>query len=436
MDDIKTLQRFRAPLGEPDAGVRSRVRARTDELIAQRGLAGGDRTQRRLMRRPLLVLAVAAAIAVSAALAAAESGVLELIGVQQDSTTPVPSSAEAPVRYVLGDQLFGASGGPQQLGAASTGQTAWSDAVPSPDGSTLLYEAANAQGQPGTALRLHDLVSGADQMLAADAFAPVWGADGTIAYGKTEHRQSSGGDLGAEILARVQVRATPTAQPIDWIRTPGAYVPIAWAGKRLLVQQLGVNGQPGSLLALDGPAQTHQLATGWLAALSPDGRQAIVSDGSPDSRPTGPVLRLIDTTNGTIQAVLDLRQASPDGLPWSAAAAAGPGDWSGDSVILPDAAGVLELVVHSNTLSLKKVARFTGDPGIRGAEYHETRFMSHDAHQIIVKAFVLPSSGAGGTMLQSVLVCDLDKKTCVRGGDAGTPDHWLGLVNNPSRPLP
>jgi hypothetical protein len=431
VDELAALERFRVQLGAPEADARARVRARAERLIAERG-----RRRRPLTARPLVILVAVAAVATSAALAGAAGGLLELVGVAQQPGATVPTTGGSPVLYVLGEQLFGLPGGPQRLGEPSTGESAWADAVPSPDGSQLLYEATNAHRQPGRALRLHDLGSGADKQLAADAFAPVWRADGMIAYGKTAHRNTSGGDVGAVFPARVEVRATPSAVASDWITTPGSYVPVAWAGERLLVEELAGDGATATLLALDGPGQIERLADGWLAALSPDGRLAVVSAGAPNGRPTGPLIRLVDTATGAVRAGLDLRQASVAGLSWGALAGTGPGDWTGTRIVLPAAAGVLVLSTTANAVEIDKVARFSGDAGIRGAEYHEARFLDASGRRIIVKADVLLPSGSGGQALQSVLLCDLDQNTCARGSDAGTPDHWLGLVANPSRPLP
>jgi hypothetical protein len=381
-----------------------------------------------------VILVVLVALAASAALASATGGLLELFGVQQQPSAPVPSIESSPARYLLGDEVFGFAGGPQRLGEPTTGETAWADAVLSTDGSRLLYEAANEEGQPGRALRFHDLRSGADEELAPDAFAPAWRADGVIAYGMTARRKSSGGDVGAVFPARVVVQTTVAGAARDWIGSPGAYVPVAWARTRLLVEELGDNGAV-SLLALAGPEDVRRLADGWLAALSPDGRLAVVAEGAANGRPTGPVIRLVDTATGAVRSELDLRQASVDGLSWGALAVSGPGDWTGTKIVLPAATGVLVLSESADALQIDKVVRFTGDAGIRGAEFHEARFLDVGGRHIMVKADVMATSGSNGAV-QSVLACDLDESTCARGSDAGSPDHWLGLVTNPSRPLP
>lgn len=429
MDEMTDLTRFRARLARPDAGARERVRIRTERLIA----AGGPR-RRLVSARPLVVLLVAAAVAIAAAIAGAAGGLLDLVGVAEQPNATVPTINGSRAHYLLGNQLFATPGKPQQLGQVSTGESAWPDAVPSRDGSKLIYEAPNEHGQPGRALRLHDLGSGADEELAADAFAPAWRADGMLAYGKTAHRKSTGGDVGAVFPARVEVRSKPGDAAGEWITTPGNYVPVAWAGRRLLVEQLAGDGASASLLALDAPEQARRLADGWLAALSPGGRLAAVSIGASNGRPSGPMIRLVDTVTGKVDATLDLRDASIDGLSWRALAATGPGDWTGTRIVLPAAGGVLVLSARANALAIDRIARFTGDTGIRGAEYQEARFLDLTGRQIIVKADVLAPSGNGQSR-QSALVCDLEQNKCARGSDAGTPDHWLGLVANPSRPL-
>jgi hypothetical protein len=431
--EITELRWFRSELDVPEPGTRERVRTRTERLIA----AGQPRRRALRARRRLIALAAVAVVGViaAAALAGAAGGLLELVGVAQQPSATVPTLHGASAHYLLGDQLFAGSGPPQQLREPSTGESAWPDAVPSPDGTTLLYEAANRGGQPGRALRLHNLATGADQEVAADAFAPAWRANGMIAYGKTAQRRSTGGDVGAVFPARVQVRATPSGAASNWITTPGTYVPVAWARSRLLVEELAADGAGASLLALDGPGESERLASGWLVALSPDGRVALVSAGALDGQ-GGPVIRLVDTVTGAIRAALDLRQASIDGLSWRALAATGPGDWAGTHIVLPAAGGMLVLFARADTLEIAKVARFTGDNGIRGAEYQEARMLNAAGSQVIVKAAVLPSSGSGGQSLQSALVCDLHQNRCTRGSDAGTPAHWLSLIANPSRPLP
>jgi len=429
MDEMSAVRGFGAAFGVPDDAARTRVRARTEQLVNVRP----RRRARFRSGRVLIALAVLALLAF-AALAGAASGLLQLFGVQEQPGTAVPSLSGSPARYVLGDRLFGFADGPQNLGEPATGESAWADAVPSPDATKLLYEAANAQGQAGRALRIHDVVSGNDEELVADAFAPVWRADGVIAYGKTAHRNSSGGDVGAVIPARVVVRSGLRSAPTDWISTPGDYVPLAWARRRLLVERLGANGT-ATLLAVDGPGLVRRLADGWLDALSQDGRLAAISDDGAGGRPTGPLIRLVDTANGAVAAELDVRRSSVDGLSWGALAAAGPGDWSGSTIVVPAGGGVLVLSTRKGALAIEKVARFTADAGVRGAEYLEAHFVGPGSRTILVKAAVLSPRATSGQARQSVLACDIDKSACLRGGPAGSPAHWLGLVANPSRPL-
>jgi hypothetical protein len=431
MDELAELSRFRAELGVPDAARRLRVLTRTEELLLERTQA-----RRRFAMRPLVILLAAVALAAFVALAAEAGGLLDVFGVERQPNEAVPRIDGAQPVYVLGDKLFGARGGPQRLGELASGESAWAGAVPAGDESAkLVYEATNAGGQPGRALRIHDLDSGLDEELVPDAFAPAWRADGVLAYGKTVKRHTRGGDIGAVFPARVEVRRTALGPAVTWIAPPGAYVPVAWAGQRLLVEQLGDDGA-AFLLALDRPGELERLATGWLEALSPDGRLALVAEGAALGRPTGPLLRLVDTRTGAVRAELDLRRASVTGASWGALAAAGPGDWAGQRIVLPAGAGVLVLSASAHTLEIEKLARFAGDASMRGAEYHEARFLDPGGRRIVVKADVLAPGASSGRSLQSALVCSLDRDACVRGGDAVSSSHPLGLVTNPSRPLP
>src|SRR6059058_543451 len=118
MDELAALSRFRAELGALDAARRLRVRTRTEELIFVRRHA-----RRRFAMRPLVVLLAGVALAAAAALAAEAGGLLDVFGVERQPNATVPRVDGAQPVYVLGDNLFGARGGPQRLGELATGET-------------------------------------------------------------------------------------------------------------------------------------------------------------------------------------------------------------------------------------------------------------------------------------------------------------------------
>jgi hypothetical protein len=140
----------------------------------------------------------------------------------------------------------------------------------------------------------------------------------------------------------------------------------------------------GASRATAGAAGTPALSV--MAALTPSRHHArganLWLDWIATCRASPHWLQLIDTTNGSVQTTLDLRQTSIDGLAWGALAPDGPGDWTGDNIVLPNAAGALLLSANQNVLRIDRVARFNGDPGIRGAEYHEARYLNTDPRQI------------------------------------------------------
>ncbi|MDP9223909.1 MAG: hypothetical protein M3P18_08635 [Actinomycetota bacterium] len=189
------------------------------------------------------------------------------------------------------------------------------------------------------------------------------------------------------------------------------------------------------LYALNGPGTAREIAHGALIAMSPDGTHLVVAkDAAPDGIPSSPNLELVDLATGAVTSTLDLREVTPPDLTTGQLLRGGAGDWLDNRIVYPAPAGAVILDTSNDVLTLVNVAHFTGDDGLRGAEYHEARFTGTTGDQIIERAVVLPPSGHGGQMLPSALVCDLTATTCTRGSVAENPTEPLTLVDNPSRP--
>jgi hypothetical protein len=416
MDELDALRAFRAPLEAVDADARARVAARiAHEPVRRRSPA------RR--RRAVLVLAILAATLIAAAISGATNGVLSLVGVTDDASTLVPVAGGSSVPatgYVLGNELHDAAGNVYRLSVPAGPASFLTDAQGSPSGQ-VVYVA----GTMNQSLRLFDPTTGIDSEIDASGTLPAWRHDGVLAY--VQYAPGTGASK-----ATIVVRSSPTAPATTWA-TGFGYEPLAWAGDSLIVAQQ-LTGPAPKLLAFTGPGAVRELGSGALVAISPDGTQLLIADGaSLDGIPSSPHLRLVELASGKTVATLDLSTIA-HGVEVGTIVPGGTGAWENGRIVFPAPAGVVVLAVTADGLTLAKVASFTGDRGLRGAEYHEARFVDASANRVIVKAVVLPPSGKGGTMLPSALICDLSADTCRRGAVAENPAQPLTLIYDESRP--
>lgn len=417
MDELDALRRFRAPLAVPAAGARERV----SERLAHPPRARAPR------RRAALVVVLAALALALVAISGAADGVLSTIGVTRDEGSAVPATGATPVPYIAGRTYHDARGVVHDLAAVGTG---FPDALVAASGEVIYTAPTENPNLPD--LRLFDPATGSDTLIVASATTPAWRRDGALAY---SHRTPAPGKM-PDFDQMLEVRASPTAPPVTWSAGADAFQPIAWAGSTLIASTFGTDGSGvASLFVLSGPGEARELAHGALVAISPDGTRVVVaSKAAPDGIPSSPDLELIELATGAVEARLDLRQVTPPALTTGQILPAGAGDWLGSRIVFPAPAGAVVLSSDNGTLTLVSVARFTGDAGLRGAEYHEARFTGTTGNDVIERAIVLPPSGKGGQMLPSALVCDLAAARCTRGSVAENIGEPLTLVYNPSRP--
>jgi hypothetical protein len=418
MDELDALRAFRAPLATVDADARARVAARIQHEPPVR------RRLRPHRPRLALVFAIAATMLIAAAVSGATDSALSLVGVTDDASTPVPvvgGSAVPATGYVLGSELHDATGTVYPLSVPAGAASFLADAQGSPSGQ-VVYVA----GTENQSLRLFDPATGVDSEIDASGTLPAWRHDGALAY--VRYVPGTGASQ-----ATIVVRRSATGAPVTWA-TGSGYEPLAWAGDSLIVAQQDTAPAP-RLLAFTGPGVMREIGSGALVAISPDGTQLLIADGaSLDGIPSSPHLRLVDLASGATVATLDLSKVAPDGINVGTIVPGGSGAWENGRIVFPAPAGVVVLAVTSDGLALAKIATFTGDRGLRGAEYHEARFIDPSGNRVIVKAIVLPPSGTGGQMLPSALICDLAADTCTRGAVADNPDQPLTLIYDESRP--
>jgi hypothetical protein len=382
--------------------------------------AGRRRAAPAYARRPRRVaVLIAAGLGVLALGGLASAGqVLSLLGVRS-SAPSAPAIAPGVAPYIVGDELFGIGTASVVL-ARPVADQYWDTAVLSSDGSTLVYESAvsgRRQQEAGSAFRWRDLATASDQELEPETYAPVSSADGRLAYGRTVPH-SGGGDVGAVFPSRIEVRSSLHSPPAIWTADAAAYLPVAWAGTELLVERVGDNASK-TLWAYTGPEEARSLGAGWLIAVSPDGTRALIGEGSRyggGSPASG--LRIVDVTTGATVVALDLAASTPGQMPWQSAAPTGPGDWRGDTIIMPAPLGVVRLRLRGSDLSLASLDKLQITQSLAGAEFHEARFAANGDQTALILANVIPAGG--GQTMPAALSCDLAQRICdLSGSETG-----------------
>jgi hypothetical protein len=282
-------------------------------------------------------------------------------------------------------------------------------AAPDRSGRLLAYSSWRRRGP---VLRVRDLATGADRIVAAGAYSGVWRRDGALAYFQARVPFVR---LVRRYVGHVVVRARPTSPAVRWTRSAARYVVAAWAGDRLVAYRVGA-GWP-DLLVLDGPGRVRLLGRSMaLVAVSPDGRQALVARYG--SSPT--LVRVVSIADGAELSRLRARR-----LRWILES----GAWEGDRAVASTSAGLGLFRVTDRKLELEDVLPL--DPNVVGTGVFEPRF---DASGARVAAWIeLHSTPRQTFPAASVVDCDLAERSCTSGPRVPSVPG-VRLVYDPSRP--
>lgn len=266
-------------------------------------------------------------------------------------------------------------------------------------------------------VRLFDVRSGKDALLATGAASAAVSTAGAVAYlagDSTVVRQD------VEYTGRIVVADTPNAKPRVWTSRPGRYLPYAWAGTTLLAYRGVPDSEGADLYAFTGPDASSLLApSAYVVAVSPDGNEILASVGTR-------MLERIRVTDGAVQDSLALDSLGSPGLH----ALMYSGSWRGDRVVANSDQGLVVL-------------------NIRGGLHVESHFATPSfPHGIAEPTFVDetrvqgwadlpdPSTTAGDVgepAYDNALVeCDLATGRCTIGG-ANPARKWTRWITNPSR---
>jgi len=436
--------------GSAETAILRRAPGRSYALAAPAAKAAAHDERESVMRRfawrltPCLGLAALLAVALRGGGAADDAERLARAGATPPAHAALGAqlhvaarSADPPGLLVSGAEIRGRAHATLSAEASSP-LVGWlaPSAVPDAGGRRVIYGAwrelrADDPGrswgeqgiEPGDALarpslRLHDLTTGADTLLAAGAYSAAWRRDGAVAFVRGVDREYR---AWRRYVGDLVVRDGPRGRDVRWSDTADRYVAAAWAGDTLLAYRIRT-GEQLDLLALDGPGRIRLLGAGTsLVAVSPDGRRIAVADAT--AMPG--VLRILDVAEGNELARLALGLPESEVPTWVGYA----GSWVDDSLVAESDEGLALFRVSGNSVALVRLLGLDRDAYPSGGV--EPRF-AQSGERFVVRAET--ASVPGHPAATVLLECDPAAATCALLASAA-PRAWLRFVYNPSRPL-
>jgi hypothetical protein len=327
---------------------------------------------------------------------------------------------------------LGKLGGGDEVIAALTGSLA-PVAVPTPDGAYVVYSSwrqlgrikPDARGQGLStgdpvgvpSIRLFDLRSGKDSLLATGAASPAVSTTGAVAYlagDSTIVRQN------VEYAGRIVVADSAQAKPRVWTSRPGRYLPYAWAGSTLLAYRGVPDSEGADLYAFTGPDASRLLApNAYVIAVSPDGTEALASVGTR-------MLERIRVVDGAVQdslALDDLGSVGVHALMYS-------GSWRGDRIAANSDRGLVVLNVRGGLHVESQFATPSFPHGINEPAFTDD---THIQGWADLPNPTPTASDVGEPVYDNALVdCDLATGQCTVGA-ASPARKWTRWITNPSR---
>ena len=297
--------------------------------------------------RPHLPLVVALLVPLAlTACSLGESEADEKAAPARSGAVKLVERGETAVSWVGERNVHLRGGGSIELGAAVNATligTLAPVAVPSASGAAIAY---NSWRGRRPVVRIRDLRTGRESVLAEGAHSPAWTRDGKLAYFKALEPELRD---PRRYLGHVVVRRSRGAPPGRWTAAAGRYVVAGWARGRVLFYRVGESFP--DLLVLDGRQRQRLLARGAaLVAISPDGRRAVVSR----YRALPPVVRVVDIRSG--RTVAGLRAMAGVRVDYVLES----GSWVGDLVFAATTNGIAIFRITGGALRLEQVLLSAG----------------------------------------------------------------------------
>lgn len=339
-------------------------------------------------------------------------------------------------RRASGKQVLGTLGADDEVIAPLTGSLT-PVATAGPDGGFVVYSSwrqlarikpdARAQGlvtgQPVgiPSVRLFDVRTGKDALLAGGAASPAVSTSGAIAYFVGDDPTVRD---NVDYTGRVVVADSPDARAQVWTSRSARYFPYAWAGSELLVYRGVPDSEGTDLYAYAGPDDARLLAPDAFAiAVSPDRSKVLAAVGIR-------TLELIRIADGAVEDTLSLDAPAEPGSPPVPAALMYGGTWLGDRIVANSDRGLVVLNVRGglHVESLFKTPSFphgVNEPVLVGETHVQGWADLADPQQT--------AGGVGEPAYDNALVdCDLATGSCAIG-EPNPARKWTRWITNPSR---
>jgi hypothetical protein len=325
---------------------------------------------------------------------------------------------------------LGTLGGGDELIAPLTGALA-PLAVSTPGGAYVVYSSWRqlAKIKPDTrgqgmstgdpigvpSIRLFDLRSGKDALLATGAASPAVSTTGALAYLAGDSpvvRQN------IDYTGRIVVADSADAKPRVWTTRPDRYLPYAWAGSTLLAYRGVPDSEGTDLYAFTGPDTSHLVApNGYAIAVSPDGNEVLASVGTR-------MLERIRISDGAVadSLALDTSPTLPQALMYA-------GSWRGDRVVANSDRGLVVVNVRGG-LHVEAVLATPAFPhGVAEPVFTDD---THVQGWADLPRPTPTASDVGEPSYDNALVdCDLATGQCTFGA-ASPARKWTRWITNPS----
>ena len=292
-------------------------------------------------------------------------------------------------------------------------------AVTSPGDERVIAYSAFHRKRP--VIRVRDVRRRADSIVDEGAYTLAWGREGGLAYfrGLTARVEDPARHTG-----HVVVRSSPASAPVQWTADAGRYAVSAWAGKRLVVHELGEEWP--RLVVYDGPKRRRVLAErAALVAVSPDGTRAVVTK-QPDP---SPIVAVVDVASGRELGSFAFSDHVDPLRGQKISFVADSGGWGGETVIAAATGGLAVFRVAGDRITLEQLLGL--DPDAFPTGLSEPR--SDPTGRLFVAAAELMQRPRAGFSRTALMECDRIERRCVLGRSAPSflPPR---AVYNPSRP--
>jgi hypothetical protein len=267
-------------------------------------------------------------------------------------------------------------------------------------------------------VRLYDLRSGKDTLLANGAASPAVSTSGAIAFFAGDSQTVR---QNVDYVGRIVVADSPNSKPRVWTSMSARYLPYAWARGELLVHRGVQDSEGADLYAYSAPDDAHLLAPDAFAiAVSPDGTKVLAAVGIR----TLEVIRIADAAiEDTLSLDAPATPAAPQALMYG-------GSWEGDRIVANSDRGLVVLNTRGG-LHVESVFATPAFPhGIAEPVLVDDTTVEGWADVGKPQA---TADGTGEPAYDNALVdCDLTTESCVV--DQASPARkWARWVTNPSR---